>query len=195
MAIVGGIVLFCLTAFGARHGQLQPWEERLFYDVFNWSGGLRWLFLAVTQLGSAGAVAIVTLGSFLIGYRQLAWRLLLSGVSAYLLVIVAKGLINRPRPYALLSSIHERELSVHGLGFPSGHTAVATAMALTLAFHLPKQWRWIPAVWIAGVGLSRVYLGVHAPLDIIGGFAIGLVTAATLHFLVNTEGKLHRSRP
>jgi membrane-associated phospholipid phosphatase len=149
--------------------------------------------LALTQLGSASAVLGAVLISYLGGFRQLAWRFLLTGYTAYMLVVLAKLIINRPRPFVLLSGIHERELLVSGNGFPSGHTAVATALALTIAPHLPRHWRWLPLAWIVSVALSRIYLGVHAPLDIVGGFGIGLAVAATLHFFVNTDKKLRKT--
>ncbi len=190
-----GLLLFLLSALGAHHGRLQPWENRIFYDIFDWPNNLRLPFLIMTQWGSALSVAAATLISYAKGYPRLAWRLLLSGTSAYILVTVAKNLIDRPRPYVLLSGIHERELLVSGKGFPSGHTAVATALALTLMPHLPKKWRWLCLVWILMVGLSRLYLGVHAPLDIIGGFGIGLMVAGALHFVVNTDKKLTKSTP
>ncbi len=192
LAVLLGLTLFLAAAYGVRHHQLQGWEVRLFEDIFHWSNALRWPFLVLTQLGSATAVITAVLLSYLSGYRSLAWRLLLTGSTAYVLVMLAKHLVERPRPFLLLSGIHERELLVSGNGFPSGHTAVATALALTLAPHLPKQWRWLPLAWIVGVALSRIYLGVHAPLDIIGGFGIGLAVAASLHFFINTDKKLKR---
>ncbi len=190
--IVLGVVFFALAAFGARHQQLQGWEERLFFAIFHWSGALRLPFLVVTQFGSAASVLAAVLISYLGGYRQLSWRLLLTGYTAYIIVILAKDIISRPRPYMLLSGVHERELLVSGNGFPSGHTAVATALALTLAPHLPKHWRWVPLLWIVAVALSRLYLGVHAPLDIVGGFGIGLAVATCLHFFINTDKKLRK---
>lgn len=189
-AIVLGLVVFILAALGARRGVMLPWEIRLFNHIFGWPDYLRWLFLAFTQFGSASAIGVAVLVSFIAGYRQLTWRLFLTESFAYVLVITAKEFIVRARPYILLNGIHERELFVSGSGFPSGHTAVATALALTIAPHLPKSWRWLPFAWILLVGLSRVYLGVHAPLDIVGGFGIGLMVAAALHFMVNTDRKL-----
>lgn len=193
VGIVLGTVLYALAAYGARRQLLQTWEQRLFYDIFDWPNLWRWLFLGLTQFGSAAAVSLVVLFSYLSGYRSLALRLFLTGYSAYLIVLLTKEIVSRPRPFLLLPAIHERELFVSGSGFPSGHTAVATAMALTLLPHLPKHWRWLPLAWVTSVALSRVYLGVHAPLDIVGGFGIGLAVAASLHFVVNTDRKLKSS--
>lgn len=190
-AITAGSIIFAVTAVIARRG-IQPWEERLFFAIFNWPNGLRWPFLIITQFGNATAILAAVAISYLGRFRTLAWRFLLTGASAYVIVTLTKDLVNRARPFTILSGVHERELMVSGKGFPSGHTAVATALALTLAVHLPKNWRWLPVLWIVSVGVSRVYLGVHAPLDIIGGFGIGLMVSASLHFFVNTDRKLRK---
>ncbi len=91
--------------------------------------------------------------------------------------------MGRPRPAELVQTIHQRDLFVSGLGFPSGHTALATVISLVLVPFLPRKWRWLPVVWIGLVGLSRVYLGVHAPLDIVGGFALGLAVVMSQKLL------------
>ncbi|HEU5479945.1 MAG TPA: phosphatase PAP2 family protein, partial [Candidatus Tumulicola sp.] len=60
-----------------------------------------------------------------------------------------------------------------GYGFPSGHTAVAFAVAAALAPDLPRPVR--PFVWLLAVivGFARVYVGAHFPLDVLGGAALG----------------------
>ena len=88
---------------------------------------------------------------------------------------VAKDLWGRARPNELLLDVVNLDYIVRGPGFPSGHMALATALAFTIGHYLPKKYHWVPIVWIVGVGLSRMYLGIHAPLDIVGGFAIGWV--------------------
>ncbi len=70
------------------------------------------------------------------------------------------------------------------MGFPSGHATLSTVVALTLLPYLPKWIGFIGApIFIGLVCLSRLYLGVHFPLDIIGGMAIGTGAVCVLRLL------------
>ena len=87
----------------------------------------------------------------------------------------------RPRPYTELSN-----LILLGLGtdysFPSGHTATSTAMAYLLS----KEYnRWIFMLIPFVVGISRLYIGVHYPSDVLGGFLLGLFIAYLLEYFFN----------
>jgi undecaprenyl-diphosphatase len=63
--------------------------------------------------------------------------------------------------------------------FPSGHTATAFAGATALSYFFP---RWTAAFFVlaAAIGYSRLYVGVHFPLDVLGGAVIGVVTSLLL---------------
>jgi membrane-associated phospholipid phosphatase len=93
--------------------------------------------------------------------------------AAYRLDNVWKALVERPRPTGLVDDLHVRD-DLSGFGFPSGHTTMAFALATLLHPVLPTRWR--PVVWVlaAGVGLGRMYVGVHWPADVVGGAALGV---------------------
>ena len=78
-------------------------------------------------------------------------------------------------------------VSVPGSGsFPSGHAATSFAAATVLSFAFPRLAP-ILLVLAAAVGFSRVYVGVHYPLDIVGGAFLGVAIATALRYLVRRE--------
>ncbi len=176
--LFAALVLFVASVLASRGSQMTPWEISLFQTVYGLPDFLRAFFIFVTQFGS-----IYVLGLLLVLYivkqrYQIVLRLLLIGTLAYMATGVAKDMWGRMRPHEFLPNIVSLEYVVRGPGFPSGHMALATALAFTMGHYLPKKYHWLLVTAVIGVGLSRMYLGVHAPLDIIGGFAIGWASYA-----------------
>src|SRR5204862_8021124 len=71
-----------------------------------------------------------------------------------------------------------------GFGYPSGHSAVSAALAFAALPYLPARWRWWVLVVPVIVGFARVYVGAHLPLDVVGGWAIGIACAFAVHLAV-----------
>lgn len=86
-------------------------------------------------------------------------------------------------PDALLADVVMRE-GAQGLGFVSGHAAIATALATALWPYLTTRGRVLSIVLASVVGLGRVYAGAHLPLDVVGGVAIGALTGIAANALV-----------
>ncbi len=90
-----------------------------------------------------------------------------------------RELIGRPRPFMRYASLHTLVHAPTDPSFPSGHTTVAFACAAVLACFKPRLA--LPLFLLAAaIGFSRVYVGVHYPLDIVGGAALGLAIGALL---------------
>jgi len=88
-----------------------------------------------------------------------------------------KDLVAHPRPFDLDPSVKLADAS--GYGFPSGHSQSAVVVWGTIAAGFRKAWLWVVAVLLVLlIGFSRIYLGVHFPTDVFGGWAIGVVFLA-----------------
>lgn len=180
------LVVVLLTSIFAARGMMAGWEVSLFRVVNNLPDAQRPLWLVATGMGSVFFLFGLTLFLIFFKYYRTAVRLFSLSVIALLTSEAMKVLVDRPRPVALLSDVHVRQLMV-GNGYPSSHTALAVVMACTVVTLLPRRARWVACVWIGLVAVSRLYLGVHAPLDVIGGCAIGLLV---VHASSLGKGKL-----
>jgi undecaprenyl-diphosphatase len=118
-------------------------------------------------------------------YRR--WNVLILTVAAVYLADAAAGLlkalVDRPRPFVRYPEPKILVPRPHDASFPSGHAATSFAAATILSFAFPKA---APAflVLAAAVAYSRVYVGVHYPLDVLGGAALGALVAIALLRLV-----------
>jgi glycosyltransferase 2 family protein len=132
----------------------------------------------VMQLGAFGAVPATAAAAWRAGDGELAARLLLGGTGAWAVAKLVKQVVRRPRPSDLLPGIHGRGRDAAGLGYLSGHTAVAVALGAAALPRLDPAARAVALTAIPLVGLTRLYVGAHLPLDIAGGAALGLAADA-----------------
>lgn len=101
-----------------------------------------------------------------------------------LLNLASKPFFQRDRPGLWQSIAPESSFS-----FPSGHAMGSMTLAATLVLLAwPTRWRWpvlvLATVFVALVGISRVYLGVHYPSDILGGWCAGLLWVIGVYLLM-----------
>lgn len=136
------------------------------------------------QLGSLAAVPCVALAALAVRRWRLSAALAAAGLSAWLLAKVVKNVIERGRPGALVDGVVLRDAPVGGLGFVSGHAAVAAALATAAWPYLARRARLVVVVLAALVGGLRMYVGAHLPLDIVGGAALGLAAGASVHLVL-----------
>ncbi len=136
------------------------------------------------QLGNFLLVPAATLAALLARRWRLALGLALAGLGVYELAKQVKHFVVRGRPDELVSGVVIRGARSHGLGYVSGHAAVVTALAVVAWPYLPRWARWVVGVAAALVFFTRVYVGSHFPLDIVGGAGLGLAVGAAVRLLL-----------
>lgn len=166
------------TAAVVRRDRVGRRETRVFRAVNGLPDSLfapAWVVMQLGALGAAPAAAGVALA---VGQPKLARRLLVGGTASWALAKVVKQAIRRPRPAALLPDAHHRGREATGLGYLSGHAAVAVTLGTTVLPRVAGVARIPLLAAVPVVGLCRIYVGAHLPLDVVGGAALGLVVEA-----------------
>jgi len=182
-----GVWIFVKMASHVRSGSTQAFDD----SVIRWMGAhhsstLDAVMIEVTALGTGTVVLmIVTVsGLFLVltRHKYSAILLLVSTFGGLVLNTVLKLGFDRPRPSIFVPGVHTVSSS-----FPSGHAMSAAIVYSTVAYlaarlHRRRWARWLvmtaALVVITLISISRMYLGVHYPSDVIAGVAIGFAWAA-----------------
>ncbi len=188
-AAVGAGVLTAAVQFGAA-GRIDQWVFGLVPPGSAWTPALApwWWREAVrdaTALGGAlfltGAVVAACLYLLASGRRRLSGLLLGSAIGATFLSTGLKIIVGRDRPDSI-----EHLVATASASFPSGHALLSAAIILTIggltAFAAKSQAERNVIVLTALIvsicaGLSRVWLGVHWPSDVLAGWMLGIVWA------------------
>ena len=114
--------------------------------------------------------------------------------SADLLAVLLKRIVDRDRPYVVLPEAEPLLRWDASASFPSGHAATSAAGAVILAYLIGSR-AWSLAVLAAAVAFSRVYIGVHYPLDVLVGAALGAAVALVAIVLLRRLRPTSAGRP
>lgn len=137
------------------------------------------IIVFITSLGNAGIFWVVLSFALLIPKKtRRAGCISFLALFASLLInnLLLKNLVGRIRPYDACSALLPLVTKPTDYSFPSGHTGSSFASACVLYRHLPKK-AGIPALILAlFISLSRLYVGVHYPSDVLAGILTGIVS-------------------
>jgi membrane-associated phospholipid phosphatase len=204
----GSLWSFVELAEEMREGEIAAFDAAVASNVVAWRGSLDWIMVAVTKTAEFEWMAIACVGAvvalFLLRLRREAAFVATCGLAAAVLSAALKLVFQRTRPDAVTGYLVELPGS---FSFPSGHAmssaCVAGSLAIVAFAKLSGPWRWLAVVaaffYILGVGLSRIYLGVHYASDVLGGqlASAALVAATTGWFfprLLPGEATQHAAR-
>ena len=179
-----GAVLFGVSALVLKTGTLG-WDESLFRVLNQVPAAAAAVLTPVSRLFlPAGITVVVVLAVVYVVARNRGVLPVAAGAAAaglaWALAHVAKAVADRPRPYEVMAGAVLRQQPAHGTSFPSSHTAVTVAVVIALVPFLARPLAAAGIGYAVLVGWSRVYLGVHYPLDVLGGAGIGLAAGGVI---------------
>ena len=178
------------------------WElDRAVFKALNLAGtntALDVVMVLFTILGAIYVIALLSVPLWVYGKKDRAFDLIVLIVVVSLLAGLIKLAAGRERPYEVMSGVNvvsfggfSRE---SGSSFPSAHAARAFAMAVILSYGVPRLRALVLTGTAAMIAISRVYLGVHWPSDVLAGALVGAAAALTVIKIGKVQGLYSRCR-
>lgn len=146
---------------------------------------LDFIMPCITYLGSFTFCVTLCLACLFIPsqiIRALALKTAASLIIATIAAHFIKVTVNRIRPFLILTNLNIKKIGIDNYSFPSGHTASAFCIAIMFSLYFPLTTP-ILVILACSVGISRMYLGVHYPTDVLVGMLLGIICSYTV-FLI-----------
>lgn len=178
--IVSGIffLLFILITVLMITNNVKYFDETIYNYIFSFrSNILDTIFKTITKFGNTVNVIIMIFILLIFLGKENIYKLILTVVTTVLTNQGLKHIIRRVRPE------HLRLIKEKGFSYPSGHSMISIALYGLLVYIVYKNIKnkfiktiliCLLSILILGIGISRIYLGVHHPTDVLAGFAIAI---------------------
>lgn len=183
---------------------MASWLNVAFYDLDKWAfsianswqkacgGFLNPFFKIISFFGEGGIILLIIsiLLLLLKRTRKIGLSMLLAiGIGALFTNLILKKSIARARPFNEDITYHQYwilagKTAVKEFSFPSGHVTVTMTSMTALFLTTDKKKSWIVFIFVALMGLSRIYLIVHYLTDVIGGLIVGGISGTAAFFIV-----------
>ena len=163
--------------------------DKFFIDLINSKMKNRYLdviMYRITDLGGAIFTCIFSFILVLFGNREikLIGLEMLSALGISQLIVQGlKRTLSRERPYKILEQLNTFGINLRDYSFPSGHTTASFSIASTLALNMPRVSILVFTLAMI-IGLSRIYLGVHYPTDVLAGIILGTGSSIAVHYFL-----------
>lgn len=177
------LMVTMMTAFGLVSVSLI-WAagqkiDALVFTFFNTHGQRpRWLdgtMMIVTELGNGIVTAVIAVVFYFVVNQRLSYKFVFGTLTLWLLVELIKVLIRRARPFSMLTDVRVVGSRARGNSFPSGHTSQAFYTATFTIHYLGIGILGAVILYFVAllVGVTRMYMGMHYPRDVLAGAVFG----------------------
>ncbi len=157
------------------------------------------IFALITHLGEETVFLVLAIFVFWCVNKREGYYVLIVGLVGTVVNQLAKLIFRVPRPWVLDPSfeiVESARAEATGYSFPSGHTQNIAGTFGSIAAFNRKRWLTVTSVVIILlVAFSRMYLGVHTPLDVCTSLLVALALVVFLHPLFETEEKFNKAFP
>ena len=195
VAASAGLAVLVACGFVVRDGIVGSFELRVFHAINGLPDALTPVMNAAQLLGVLAVGPVVAAGALILRRWRLAIAALVVTAGKLLAERTVWELVQRSRPGKTIPDAVVRAGSpASGVSFVSGHVVLVTGLAWVITPYLRGRWRIVPWVVVAFVSFARVYLGAHAPLDVVGGLGLGLLVGGLANLAVGVPGADGRFR-
>jgi membrane-associated phospholipid phosphatase len=191
VAVAAGVAVLAGGMATVEDGTVPAWERDLFEAINELPGALYPVLWPFQQLGALLVGPVVALVAAATRHLRLALGALMVTGAKLLTERQVKEAVTRERPGTSIDpDINARgDVPLAGESFVSGHAVLVTGLAVIVTPYLRGRWKALPWVVVALVAVTRVYVGAHNPLDVVGGAGLGLAIGALVNLVLGVPNR------
>lgn len=188
IAALVGLPVLAGCALVVRDGTVGPAELAVFRAINELTEALSVPMQGAQLLGVLAVGPIAAVVAAALRRWRLAIACLLVTAGKLLAERIVWQLVSRSRPgTSIPDAIVRGDTATAGASFVSGHVVLVTGLAWVVTPYLHGRWRVAPWAVVLLVAFARLYLGAHAPLDVLGGLALGMIVGGVANLVVGIE--------